>query len=104
MDKFSDFLSACEREVVLTMSDDEKMWTAYVSSRRMMSKFEKAKWECTKVDKDKNGNIIAKTYTAPLKRVLIRGELPKREYTDEEREILRKRAYEMLAKKNKKEE
>lgn len=100
--ELSDFLLREEREVVLNISDADTNWSAYCSSPKMMKKFEKAGWECVKVDKDSDGLIVAKTYSAPLEQISIKPKKKKRELTEEQMELLKQRAKAMQEAKNKK--
>lgn len=81
-----------EREVILNISDADDEWTAYVSSPKMMKKFEKANWECIRVDRDSQGLIAAKTFKASFNQIAIKDKRKKRELSPEELEILRQRA------------
>jgi hypothetical protein len=60
-----------------------------------MRRFERACWECTNTDYFPDGRVLSKNYKAPKKRVAILKERPKRELTEEERNVLRERALKM---------
>lgn len=84
-------LSRYEQEVHLSFNEEEKIWTAYVTSPRYMRKFEKNGWECIDVQHYKNGEVVSKTYKAPRKCIIIAKEREKRILTEEEKNILRER-------------
>lgn len=92
-------LSNFEKETILRIDEESKIWTAYTSSKYYMRRFENAKWKCIKEYKDKYGNIVAKEYTAPRKQISILRERPKRIYSDEELEALRNRMKKMREKR-----
>ena len=95
-------LNPYEKETILRIDEESKTWIAYTASKYFMRRFERAKWVCTKEYKDKEGNIIAKEYTAPRKQISIIKEKTKKIYSEQELMILRDRMKKMREKINKK--
>lgn len=85
-------LEPCERETVINCNDENRNWSVYTRQKVIMTKLEKANWECTKVWKDSDGEIFAKEFCAPFEFLTFRNkERKKREYSEEQKEMARER-------------
>lgn len=90
----------CERETICNCTDEDRNWSVYTRQKIVMTKLEKAGWECTKTWQDEEG-IYAKEFKAPFDCLTFRKpERKKKTLTDEQREAARIRMEE--ARKNRK--
>lgn len=65
-----------EREVILTTSDGDDCWNAYVASRTWYNKFKKQGWELLKEETYSDGTFKNATFTARKAAVSIRSAIP----------------------------
>lgn len=88
-------LSAPERETCMVITDEDKKWKIYTCQRTMFTKLDKQGFEPETVEIDENGNEY-RTYILERKEVAFR---KKREYTEEERQVMRERFLNSISKK-----
>ena len=84
-------LSKFERETLISTNDELDYYTIYSCQKKMWNRLERMNIEPYKIDKDSDGEIIAKYYRVPLNYVKI-SISKKRELTEEQKEALRERA------------
>lgn len=85
-------LEPCERETIVNCSDEDRTWVVYTRQKVIMTKLERANWDCTKVWKDSDGTILAKEFRAPFESITFRNqEKKKREMTEAQKEMARLR-------------
>lgn len=93
-----------ERETVINFTDADSYAEVYTAQYHTWTKLDKLcekypkYYKCVKVDKE-NDKVVAKSYKIMSKK-LIRFGAPPKEYTEEEKEILRQRFAENLNKKD----
>lgn len=81
----------CERETTVSCSDEDRTWSVYTRQKVVMTKLEKANWECVKVWKDKDG-VYAKEFRAPFDSLTFRNQNRKKhEYSQEEKDKIKAR-------------
>lgn len=87
-----------EQETTINISRDSDIAEIYTSDRTAMTRFDRLAnnkncpdWECTGVQRDRNGEIVAKTYRTKKRLISYRSVIRIHEYTDEEREEQRER-------------
>lgn len=91
-------VSLCEQETTINFSRDSDVAEIYTSDRTAMTRFDRLAndkncpdWKCTGVQRDRNGEIVAKTYRTKKRLISYRSVIRTHEYTDEEREEQRER-------------
>lgn len=93
-------LSVEEQELHISMMRGDERFTVYASNTLYINRLDKyvarnSDWKVEDVAKA-NGEVVAKTYSAPVKYLLLREKLPpKRELTEDEKEALRERMQKM---------
>ena len=93
-------LSVEEQELHISMMRGDERFTVYASNTLYINKLDKfaaknSDWKVEEIAKV-DGEVVAKTYSAPIKYLLLREKIPpKRELTEEEKEVLRERMQKM---------
>ena len=82
--------SVSEQETIIQFSRDEDFATIWTSDTTVMTKLDKH-YDLIDVGKHSNGTILSKTYKCDKKLVSFRSKRTRREMTDEQKEVLRKR-------------
>ena len=90
-----------EREVIITFNEAEGYWEAYSTSPRFIRKFLKKGWEVKNVEHFSDGTLCSMTFIAPIYGLRIMNpQNVKRNISEEEKEVLRKRLEAIRERKN----
>lgn len=90
-------LTAAERETCMVMTDEDKKWKVYTCNRWTITRLEKQGFEPESVKIDEDGNEY-RTYMLERNEVKFR---KTKEYTDEEKQIMRERFLKSINKNKK---
>ena len=83
-------VSIAEQETSINIMRDSEYAEIYTSDSTMMTKYDKfadcPDWTCTGIIRDREGNLVAKTYRTKKRLISARSVIVKRELTEEQRQ------------------
>lgn len=86
-------VSIAEQETSTNIMRDSEYAEIYTSDSTMMTKYDKfaenpdcPDWTCTGIIRDREGNLVAKTYRTKKRLISARSVIVKRELTEEQRQ------------------
>ena len=92
MDNKIQKLARDERETAVTYNEADGFWEIYTAVQKHIRKFDKLGYECTKVERYEDGEIMAKFYKIPHYAISFRSpEKVKRELSEEQRAAMSER-------------